>query len=186
MARRLDVGPGWAAMMGLLFYLCPDRVFGAFLAAAVCHELGHAAVLVLLGVRLDGLRLRLGGAELVTGPMDYRRELLCALAGPAAGLAALLARRRFPAFALFSLALTAYNLLPLWPLDGGRALRAALLLTLPEQTARRISALAGIAACLALAAGALYLSIRLHAGLWPVLLAALSCLRAAPPWKNGL
>lgn len=190
MAQRLDIGPGWVALMCLLYYVNPAGVFWSFFLAAACHEFGHAAALTLLGVRIDGLRLRLDGAVLRTGPMDYRRELICALAGPAANLAAWAVRRQLPMFAVISLCLAVFNLLPVWPLDGGRVLRAALLLHFRESFARNAAAVVGVVTCALLMGAAFWMSAGLHGGLWPILAAAIlllrSCMASLDECKNRL
>lgn len=109
------------ALMNLLF---PVRfTAGVFLAAAI-HETGHILAIRFRGGRIRRLVLGAGGARLVTDPMDPVRELVCALAGPAAGALTIAAWRFFPELALVGLVQTAFNLLPVYPLDGGRAWRA--------------------------------------------------------------
>ena len=177
MMHTLEVGPGWVALMCALYYVNPGGCFLPFCAAMLCHELGHLAALLACGVHLHGLRLEVGGAVLETGPMDYRREILCALAGPAVNLLLLPLGRRFPLFVVLSLCLALFNLLPILPLDGGRALRAGLLLALPEDKVQKILRWVTLVCAAALAAGALYLTAVLHSGMWPVLTAALVWIR---------
>ena len=179
MRPALDVGPGWVALMGAMYYINPKGCFLPFCAAMICHELGHLAALAVSGIPVRRLRLEMGGAVLETAPMDYRRELLCALAGPAVNLLLLPLGRRFPVFAVLSLCLALFNLLPVMPLDGGRALRAGLLLRLPADRADRILRHITWACAGLLAAGALYLTAILHSGMWPVLTAALVWVRIA-------
>lgn len=173
----LDVGPGWVAMMCALYYLNPMGCFWPFCAAMACHELGHAAALALTGVPIRQLRLNVGGAVLETGEMDYRREVLCALAGPITNLILTPLGRWFPMFASLSLGLALFNLLPVSPLDGGRALRAAVLLRWGPAAARRVMLIAAIVCGAGLIALSLWVSVGLGGGLWPVLVAGLTLLR---------
>lgn len=55
--------------------------------------------------------------------MSPGRELLCVLAGPAVSFSLLALARFFPRIAICGLVQGIYNLLPIYPLDGGKALR---------------------------------------------------------------
>lgn len=175
--HRLDVGPGWVAMMCAFYYINPAGCFLPFCAAIVVHELGHVIALRACGIPIYGLRLNLGGAVLDTAPMDCCREMICALAGPAVNLLCIPVCRWFPTFAMFSLCLAVFNLLPVLPLDGGRALQAALLLVLRTEHALRVSKIVAICFGGMIAALAVWTSVELHGGIWPVLVAGLTLLR---------
>lgn len=110
------------AMMGLLF---PVQVTAGVLLAAAVHECGHMLAIRLTGGKVRRLLLHAGGARLETAPMGPGQELLCALAGPVAGVLTVLLWRWFPELALAGLVQTVFNLLPVYPLDGGRALVCA-------------------------------------------------------------
>ena len=107
-------------------FLLDAEALSALLAAALAHELGHVCALAASGMRIRGVSLA------ATGPVircDVPRTGFSAaavsLAGPAFGALAWLALRRcFPLVAEMSAVLTAVNLLPVLPLDGGRALAA--------------------------------------------------------------
>ena len=85
--------------------------------------------------------------------------------------------RQFPLFATLSLCLAVFNLLPVAPLDGGRALRAALLMHLETTAVRRVMTAAAAVCGIGLAILSLWVSVGLGGGLWPVLVAALTLLR---------
>lgn len=171
---RIEIAPGFVGLICFLYYADPWGLFWPFLLSAALHELGHCAACCLCGAPVTGVRIGLAGAVLETGAMSYRTECLCALAGPSVNLLlCVLLLRRWPAMALINFLLATYNLLPLPPLDGGRALRCLLLMTLTETTAQRYLRLcrALFWACAAALAG--YGSFVLHIGAWPVLLWAL-------------
>jgi len=95
--------------------------------------------------------------------------LLSALAGPLVNLicgAAFCMQR--PSFAAYSLMLGIYNLLPVWPLDGGRMIRCVLLARLPITQAEHISEIVSFAACAVLLLIGVFLTFFRKSGLWPL------------------
>jgi Zn-dependent protease len=117
----------------------------AFYASLLAHELSHAFVARRYGVSVKGIVLWLlgGVAQLDGDSPDARAELRVAAAGPAtslgiaavaaalAGILAGIGTSSLMVAAVWWLAginalLAAFNLLPAFPLDGGRILRALL------------------------------------------------------------
>jgi Zn-dependent protease/CBS domain-containing protein len=112
-------------------------------AGVVLHELGHSLVARRYGFPIDSITLWIFGgiAQLTDQPEDWKQEFAIAVAGPAVSVA--LGVGSFLAFvvtpgslptvqfllgylALMNLALAAFNLLPGFPMDGGRVLRSLL------------------------------------------------------------
>ena len=119
----IETEGGFWIVLGLMALLFPLRVLmGIFFAAAI-HELGHILALVLCGGEVRRIRLHPGGAQIVAAPLAPGQELLCILAGPAAGSLTVLAWQVFPELAAAGLVQTVFNLLPLPGLDGGRMVR---------------------------------------------------------------
>lgn len=178
--KYLDVSPAFLGFLSAYFYFDPAQTFWPFLLSAALHEAGHLIVLRCMRVRIHKLRLGLTGAVLYTQPLSYGRELLAAAAGPAMNAVCTLAfLHAWPRFALVNLLLLFYNLFPLYPLDGGRILRAALHLLLPDNAAAIAEKVLAASFLAALTAAACCLTCVWHAGLWPVVLCALLLLRVA-------
>lgn len=122
----------------------------AIFATIVIHELAHALVARKFGVSTrDIMLLPVGGiASVEHMPERPLHELLVALAGPAVNfiIAAILLPFHGPfveRFAFINVALAVFNLIPAFPMDGGRALRALLAMKLGPERATDIAASLG-------------------------------------------
>ena len=129
----------WApAVAGLAAVLLSATFAVAFFACVLVHELAHALVARTIGVPTTEIRLCVfGGVARIAGePVDAGGEALVAMAGPLASviLAGLFALASWgvggPAGDLLAwlfvgnLVVAGFNLLPGFPLDGGRVARA--------------------------------------------------------------
>ena len=171
MKRRLDLTPGFPAFLAAVWYFDSCGIFLPFLAAMTVHELAHAAVLLLLGGRIESVRLSFAQVELWTGLLSDRTELWSTAAGPGINLlCGWLFRRWMPAFAAVSLLLALFNLLPVWPLDGGRLLRTLLRMRWGAAGVDASQTL-GLLFGLGLLAGAVFAARRWDAGVWPAVTA---------------
>ena len=115
----------------MLLILPLELLISAILAASV-HELCHLIALRLCDAKV--LRIRIGGcsASIDTTPLPLAKELLGALAGPVGGFLCLFAAKHYPLVALFGFIQGLYNLLPIYPMDGGRILRCLAQLCIPN------------------------------------------------------
>jgi Zn-dependent protease/CBS domain-containing protein len=147
---NLPVSSYWAK--GLLASLL-------FFVSILLHELGHSVVALRSGIAIRSITLFIFGgvARLERDPPDGRTEFRMAAAGPAvsvalAGLflgASSLARPGGTVWAVtrylavINVMVAAFNLVPAFPLDGGRLLRGVLWRSLGKARATRVAARAG-------------------------------------------
>ena len=140
---RVTVRPGFVALLCAGAYFGSVRLLGTFLAAALCHELGHLLAARLMGRRVDRLTLSALGAELhISGVTAFWQDAVLTLSGPAVNLvlaAVCAAWSVLPVFTGANLLLGAFNLLPIRPLDGGNAAYALLSLAVPAERTERVT-----------------------------------------------
>jgi Zn-dependent protease len=155
---------GWseAAWTGAIWSV--SYLFALF-ACVTLHELGHAAAAQHYGVKVPRILLMpIGGmAEMESIPRRPREEIIVALAGPAVNyviIGLLMIFVRFPAnwppanfnfttdeffrhLVLGNLVMGVLNLLPAFPMDGGRVFRALLVTRMPYVRATKIAVTVG-------------------------------------------
>lgn len=119
------------AAAGLM--ILPLPWFFCAVLAALVHELFHLVALKLCSVPICGILVDLWGTKIETGSMSSGKEFLCAAAGPVGSLLLLLFARVMPVLAFCGTVQGMFNLLPVYPLDGGRMMKALLELAIPNQ-----------------------------------------------------
>lgn len=157
---QLLAGVSLGTVLGGLTLFC--TVF----LCVLLHEFGHALTARLFGIRTyDITLLPIGGlARLERIPRNPWQEFWIAIAGPAVNVAIVVVLIPFSAFLSslsvllstdlaaagfvtqllsINLALVLFNLLPAFPMDGGRVLRAVLAMFLPYARATHIAAACG-------------------------------------------
>lgn len=148
-----------AVLAGILFIL-------ALFACVLLHEFGHALTAKRFGIKTrDITLLPIGGvARLERMPEDPRQELLVTLAGPAVNVfiaaalyvvltltgtlapletLTLTSGSIWERLMLLNVLLVVFNMIPAFPMDGGRALRAVLAMRMDYTRATRIAASLG-------------------------------------------
>ena len=153
-----------------MYVLDFGQVFLPTFIAVFLHEAAHIIAIKLVGGEIDKIDIRAFGISVNVPGMEYlsySKEIIIAAAGPLAGiLVASIAYATAKVFGIYSLGyfiginiiITAINLIPVYPLDGGRIVLCALLKIFPVRCAYIISYILAILAvgtlcgiCIALA-----------------------------------
>ena len=120
---QVSVNASVLIMLALSLYIIPIRWLLAWYAAVIIHELGHYFAVKLSGGQILSFQIRGNGCRMETTPLSDGKAVLSLVAGPIASLIPLLFIRQVPRLAVCGLFHSVFNLLPIYPLDGGKIVR---------------------------------------------------------------
>ncbi|SFR30428.1 MULTISPECIES: CBS domain-containing protein [Halorubrum] len=155
----LGIDAGAVAAGNTPWILGLSAAVGLFVGVLL-HEFGHSLVAMRYGYEIESITLwLLGGlASFAEFPEDWRHEFWIAIAGPLVSVAVGVAcygvvlvgaggsdavRFVFGYLALLNVVLAVFNMLPAFPMDGGRVLRALLARNQPHAQATQRAASVG-------------------------------------------
>ena len=157
--RRISISLAAALAAACLYCRGGVMLLPIVVLPVIAHELGHILALRLLGQRITGLCFDVRGLCIrYDGSCTPAGHILAALAGPVGGavyaLVGLTDIDWLDQSAGLSLLLTAFNLLPLEPLDGGRVFHQLCTLSLGNARGERLCrAVSGVLLSLLLTGG---------------------------------
>lgn len=173
MRRKRKIAPLALVILLSVYYFCGAMLFFSLIIASAVHELGHIAAIYLCGGHLKDFSADPWGFSITgAGIPAVKGDIFSLLAGPFAGLALSLCVCADIAFlktlGMVSFLLSVYNLLPAWPLDGGRTMAIVTEHIFGHETSMKIIGAAGIATGTLLSAfGAVFaMPALIIAGIW--------------------
>lgn len=175
MVRSLDkrlpvrISAGACILLALMLLLLPIDWLLAAILAAMFHEASHLLAVMLFGGRVCYVKITASGVRMDSTPVSGIGQVVCSLAGPIGGLLLLLFAKWIPRVALCAAVQSIWNLLPIYPLDGGRALRSVIVLLFSVRNADTLCKIVESVCIASLVALGIYGSIFLHLGLLPLL-----------------
>lgn len=136
MKIKKSISGGAVLLLALIYFLGGIRSLAALMLAVAAHESGHIIFIRILGGKVRGIRFGASGFCIdYSGLNEVAGEFTAILAGPLCGIAfALIVSKLGNIYqnsllletAGLSFLLSAYNLLPALPLDGGRLMLLAM------------------------------------------------------------
>ena len=122
----LSVHPWFFILFTVAVYLVPLKWLFAWFLSTLIHESGHIIAVNLCGGSCQKIVIRGSGCTIHTTELPLISTIICAAAGPAAGIVICLFYKFIPRVAICAFVQSMFNLLPIYPLDGGRILRSVM------------------------------------------------------------
>lgn len=175
--NKISIKPGFYIMFACILLLLPLKWVAGWFIAVALHELSHYLVLRLCGVSVFSMQIGLSGVNIETEPIYGWRESVCALAGPVCGIFLLPLIRWFPYLTICGFAQSLFNLIPVFPLDGGRILHGIVCQAFDDERAERICLMVGRCICVLLLLIIVVSMLYYDLGLVPIFFVSLLLLR---------
>lgn len=116
------IKPGFYAAIAIAILYFPAIWVISWVAAITIHELFHYIVLRLCKISVHTVDIGVNGIKMETEATSGFIEFICAAAGPLGSLLIVFLYKQLPILAVCGLFHLCYNLLPVYPFDGGRIL----------------------------------------------------------------
>ena len=165
----ITISPFFYLISAISLLILPIQWVIGWMLAAIVHELFHLIMLKLLNVSVYSIRVSGFGAVISSDSMGAIQEFLCAISGPVGALVLVLLIRIYPQLAVSAMVQSVYNLLPLYPFDGGRALKSILSHLYDKSHGDAIYKLIALGFLISLSVTGIFLSIRYGLGIFPIL-----------------
>ena len=175
--KKVVLQPELCILISLGLLLVPMRWIIGWFIAVFFHELCHYLVLWLCKVSVFRISIGAFGVDMQTDVMTLWQEVISALAGPFGSLLLLIFLRVFPCISLCAFVHAVFNLMPIYPMDGGRALKGSLIALYGETHGSQIYKVISLAFTILLFCGGIYISIYYRLGIVPIVLLVLIVLR---------
>ena len=120
----LCIQPSFFLSVALALLVVPFEWIVAWVLSVAVHEIGHFTVLKFLGISVGRITVKGSGVLMEVGNLTPVQEMISAAAGPASGVLLILLSEILPRTAVCAFAQSVFNLLPIYPLDGGRVFRS--------------------------------------------------------------
>ena len=176
---RFTYAPSVLLYGAVLLLIVPIRLLLAAAISAAVHEFFHILAMCFLNVRINEIQVGIRGVKICSQSMTQKEELVCAISGPAGGLLLFLCGRWMPVIGLCGLVQTCYNLIPLYPTDGGRVMHCAAEMLFPAKVAKRLVYAVEVGTLSVIVAACIYGTVFLRLGIIPMVFAASLLLRSA-------
>ena len=171
----IDLRPGFFLLLAAGILIFPLPWVGAWLLSVTVHETFHLLAAKFSGGTVEEITLGGRGMAIKIGPLEPKQAFFTAIAGPLGSICLVLLAPWLPRTAVCGFFQAVFNLLPIMPLDGGRALRV--LLCRFRKDGRRIAARVEQGTIFLVFAACCYGFFRLELGIFPILLLLLFLLR---------
>lgn len=117
------IQPGFFLIAAVYMLSLPLGAMKGMLIAALLHEMGHLLATAVFGGKVRRIVIGAWGIQLQADFSCMWQSGLAILAGPAVSLLLVFLYPEHPSVAIWGLMQCLVNLLPLYPLDGGRLYR---------------------------------------------------------------
>ena len=134
----VSIKSGFCFLIASSVLIVPIHWVASWLLAAIVHELSHYIALKICHIHIYSVKIDHTGAFIRTDNIPPSKEFICAIAGPIGSLSLCLLSKFIPLASFCALIQGIYNLIPLYPFDGGRALLALLTITVGQDKGHRI------------------------------------------------